>query len=360
MITMSSEDSQNVTLNVTLTGSKVGWPDLTFLRTTSLVISCIALVAGTIGNGLVIYVTGLKMKKTVNSVWFLNLAMADFLFTAFLILNIIQISYNFQWILGDFMCKFNNMVNALNMFTSIFILVAISVDRCLSTWLVVWAQNKRTTRMAQMICVGIWLASLVCSIPYIVHRETIVKKGKTYCYLKASTKTYGCLVVFRFVLGFLIPFIVIICSYVALALRAKRLQRVKRQRTLRIIISIILAFFTCWLPFHVFQLMDYTTRVVKVSPTLKSVINGGASLSVSLAVFNSCLNPILYIFMCDEFQKKVRQSVCLVLESAFAEDHMLLSSRSLASYLSRSQRKSDSQAPSEKQGNSLFTNPDQL
>ncbi|KAL0174902.1 hypothetical protein M9458_030870, partial [Cirrhinus mrigala] len=35
-----------------------------------------------------------------------------------------------------------------------------------------------------------------------------------------------------------------------------------------------------------------------------------------------CLNPILYVFMCDEYKKKLKQSLLLVLETAFAEDHL--------------------------------------
>ncbi|XP_029477008.1 chemerin-like receptor 1 isoform X2 [Oncorhynchus nerka] len=254
----------------------------------SLVVYCVAFVLGPTGNGLVIYVTSCRIKKNVNSVWFLNLALADFLFTSFLLLYIIYIARGYDWPFGDILCKLNSMVTMLNMFASIFLLAAISLHRCLSTDLVV----------------------------------------------------------FRFLLGFLIPFLVIIGSYIAIWIRARRLQKGRTHRSLRIIISVVLAFFICWMPFHMFQFLDF----MEDNQGLKLVVHIGTPLSASLAFLNSCLNPILYVFMCDEFQKKLRQSVLLVFENAFAEDHgmnFVSSTRSLSSHLSRISRKSESLAPGE-------------
>ncbi|KAG7469188.1 hypothetical protein MATL_G00126290 [Megalops atlanticus] len=139
----------------------------------STIMYSVAFILGTTGNGLVIYVTGCKMKKTVNTVWFHNLAVADFIFTAFLLFTIVSSSRHYDWPFGDFLCKLNTLVVVLNMFASIFILTAISVDRCLCTWVVVWAKNKRTPRKAEIICIIIWLAALGCSLPYAIPRAAI-------------------------------------------------------------------------------------------------------------------------------------------------------------------------------------------
>lgn len=281
------------------------------------------------------------MKRTVNSVWFLNLSIADFLFTAFLIFSIISLYQEHQWPFGLVMCKLNNLVTVVNMFASIFLLTAISLDRCLSIWVVVWAQNKRTVGKAQLICAVIWVTAVVCSTPYVTFRGVVSGNGKTYCTYTGSPQQNHSLKIFRFVMGFLIPFLVISASYVAIAVRAGRLQRTRKRRPRRIIFSIILAFFICWLPFHVMQLIELTDN----SELLKIVQTGG-TLTVSLAFFNSCLNPILYVFMCDEFQNKLKQSICFVLESALAEDHLsFMSSRSLSSHFSR---KSNSATPLER------------
>ncbi|KAG7269044.1 hypothetical protein CRUP_003665 [Coryphaenoides rupestris] len=107
---------------------------------------CTVALVGIVGNGLVIYVTAFRMKRTVNSIWFLNLAVADFLFTSFLILIIVSLSQGYHWPFGEIMCKLRAILTGSN----IYFLTAISVDRCLCTWVVVWSQNHRTVRKAQL------------------------------------------------------------------------------------------------------------------------------------------------------------------------------------------------------------------
>ncbi|XP_037309729.1 C3a anaphylatoxin chemotactic receptor-like isoform X2 [Pungitius pungitius] len=325
------------------------------LRIVSLFVYSVVLVFGILGNGAVIYVTGCRMKRTVNSVWFLNLALADFLFTAFLIFAIMSVSQEHQWQFGEFMCKLNGFVAVVNMFASIFLLTVISLDRCLSTWVVVWAQNKRTVCKAQVTCVVVWMTAVVCSIPYAHFRGLVVIEGNMYCGYSGNIthEQKYFFDIFRFVVGFLIPFFVILVSYVAIGVRVSRLQRNGRNRSRRIIFSIVVAFFLCWLPFHIFSLIQLYTTNQNVRNTARIV----GPLLVALAYLNSCLNPILYVFMCEEFQKKLKSSICLVLESALAEDHLsIMSPRSLSSQFSRITLRSNSTAPTETKGTATSLN----
>ncbi|XP_005951995.1 C3a anaphylatoxin chemotactic receptor-like [Haplochromis burtoni] len=318
----------------------------TYIQKAAIIMYCLIFIVGTLGNALVIYVTGFKMKKTVNSIWFLNLAIADFLFTAFLIFSVISLSQSHQWPFGQFVCKLNNFVSLVNMFASIFTLTAISLDRCLSIWVVVWAQNKRTVCKARLICVGIWVTAAICSTPYATFRTVLGDNGTYYCGYSMTHEQKWSLHIFRFVMGFVIPFLVIVISYVAIGIRAMRMQRTRRRRSRRIIFSIIFAFFICWLPFHVFNFIEL--KAVN-NPDLRNIVRIMGPLTVSLAFLNSCLNPILYVFMCEEFTKKLRQSVCFVLESALAEDHVsFIFTHSMSSTFSRISRKSDAATTLEK------------
>ncbi|XP_039475912.1 formyl peptide receptor 2-like [Oreochromis aureus] len=327
----------------------------THIQTASIVIYCVIFIAGTLGNGLVIYVTGFKMQKTVDSIWFLNLAIADFLFTAFLIFSIISLSQSHRWPFGAFMCKLNTFVSVVNMFASILFLTAMSLDRCLCIWVVVWAHNKRTVIKAQLISAGIWVIAGVFSTPYATFRTVSASTGNMTCYYEFKTnESKWTLYTFRFVMGFVIPFLIIVMSYVSIGIRAMRMPRTRRRRSRRVIFSIIFAFFICWLPFHVCSFIEIKAVT---NPELWTIVRIVGPLTVSLAFLNSCLNPILYVFMCEEFQKKFRQSICFVLESALAEDHLsFLSTRSMSSTFSKASQKSDTAATLDRIDPTIYEN----
>ncbi|XP_059389533.1 C3a anaphylatoxin chemotactic receptor-like [Carassius carassius] len=259
-------------------------------------------VVGLIGNGLVIFLTGCRMKTTVNSIWFLNLAIADFIF---MLSSIIDHLSTLGQLRLYFMSYIVQIMLNLNLYASIFFLVVISLDRCLCTWMVVWALNKRTTLKAKIICIIVWVSSIGCSFPSFVFRFTFT-----------FLSTYD------FTVGFLIPFLIIASSYTAIGVRLKRLKRGKHLRTYRVIITVTLAFFICWFPYHAINLCIITAEENNWSSSDRQVIGTAMIVSCFLFHLNSCLNPILYVFMCDEYKKKLKQSLLLVLETAFAEDHL--------------------------------------
>nr|XP_006119983.1 C3a anaphylatoxin chemotactic receptor [Pelodiscus sinensis]XP_006119984.1 C3a anaphylatoxin chemotactic receptor [Pelodiscus sinensis]XP_025038802.1 C3a anaphylatoxin chemotactic receptor [Pelodiscus sinensis] len=148
----------------------------------SLIIFILTFILGLLGNGLVIWVAGLKMKRTVNTIWFLHLAIADFLCCMSLPFSIIHLILHEHWPYGYFLCKVIPSAIIFNMFASVFLLTAISIDRCLIVMKPVWCQNYRTVRLASVTCVCIWLLAFVMCCPAFLYRETSKDAfGKTVC-----------------------------------------------------------------------------------------------------------------------------------------------------------------------------------
>ncbi|XP_060642111.2 chemerin-like receptor 1 [Anolis sagrei] len=300
----------------------------------AVVIYSIAFLLGVIGNGLVIFVTGFRMKRTVNTVWFLNLAIADFVFTFFLPLSATYLALGFHWPFGKVLCKLSSTVAFLNMFASVFLLTIISMDRCVSVVCPVWGQNYRTPQLASLVAVGIWAAALVLSSPYLVFRDTRPSPSEeniTHCYNnfalsddfqseeadELSEHRHQAMVLTRFVVGFLVPFTIILICYGIIMARLKGNRLTRSSRPFKIMVAVVLAFFICWFPYHFFSFLEMS--VSTVTPWLEMVLMVGTSLASGLAYFNSCLNPFLYVFVGQDFREKLRMSVLAAFENAFSE-----------------------------------------
>ncbi|XP_061452839.1 chemerin-like receptor 1 [Rhineura floridana] len=300
----------------------------------SIAVYSIAFLLGLTGNGLVIFVTGFRMKRTVNTVWFLNLAIADFVFTFFIPLSVAYIGLGFHWPFGKALCKLNTAVAFLNMFASVFLLTIISMDRCVSVVCPVWAQNYRTPRLASLVSVGVWVAALALSSPYLAFRDTRSSSNEdntTRCYnnfalsddfesdeaVKLEQERHQAMVMTRFVAGFLVPFAIILFCYGIITARLKGSRLTRSSRPFKIMVAVVLAFFTCWFPYHVFSFLEMS--VTTVTPWLETVLVVGIPLASGLAYLNSCLNPFLYVFVGQDFREKLRMSVLAAFENAFSE-----------------------------------------
>uniref|UniRef100_A0A673LTY5 G-protein coupled receptors family 1 profile domain-containing protein n=1 Tax=Sinocyclocheilus rhinocerous TaxID=307959 RepID=A0A673LTY5_9TELE len=259
----TSLENDNLT-SVSMTQANEGFSSIQIF---TMCIYLIIFVLGFIGNGLVIFVTGYKMKTTVNSIWFLNLAIADLFFSFAPVIRIVLI---FGKPLGYVLSKLLSFMTELNMFASILFLTAISLDRCLCTWAIVWAQNKRTLRKTRIICMIVWILSIGCSVPFVIN----------FC--------------IKFIVGFLIPFLVIASSYITIGMRVKSLKKRKQLRSYRVIIAVVLAFFICWLPYHIHEFYYISAKENQWSESAKAVLLKTEAVVNCLAFLNSCLNPILY------------------------------------------------------------------
>uniref|UniRef100_A0A9J8C2U7 G-protein coupled receptors family 1 profile domain-containing protein n=1 Tax=Cyprinus carpio carpio TaxID=630221 RepID=A0A9J8C2U7_CYPCA len=283
----------------------------------TVIFNVIVFLLGIIGNGAVIWITGFKMKKSVNTTWYLSLALSDFIFCATLPFTIDYMMKN-NWIFGLFMCKFNSFVMTLNMYSSIFILVIISVDRCITVKFPVWAQNQRTVKKASVVVMLAWCVSSLLSIPPAKFREIINMGSKDICY--ANYENHHKTVVFmRFTFGFLIPFLTIFTCYSILIHKLRANQMSKSTKPYKIMTLLITTFFICWLPFQVVSILELDRTKHSLAFHTAQQVSG------SLACANSFLNPLIYVFMAKDLKKcyfflsKIESAIDEETRSAFRE-----------------------------------------
>ncbi|XP_036598898.1 formyl peptide receptor 2-like [Trichosurus vulpecula] len=301
---------------------------------TSLIIFCLAFILGITGNGLVIWVAGFRMARTVTTVLFLNLASADFTFTAFLPFIIVNSALQPHWPFGWLLCKLISSMAVFNMFGSVFLLTLISLDRCVSVLWPVWARNHRTPCRAALGAAGAWTFALAFSVPTFIFRNTDTEDGITFCYFDfdpwnetgddeeyydaLSESRHWSLVLSRLILGFVIPFLIISVCYGLITVRLwSRMKTIKSSRPFKILTAVVAAFFLCWLPHHVVGIIEASTYL---HAHLAEVLPYLSPLSSSLAFVNSCLNPLLYVFICRDFREGLFRSLPAALERALSEE----------------------------------------
>ncbi|XP_069842929.1 C5a anaphylatoxin chemotactic receptor 1-like [Dendropsophus ebraccatus] len=281
----------------------------------------LVVLLGVPGNGLVVWITAFEMKRTVNTIWFLNLSVADLLCCLSAPFNMMTMTLRY-WPLGLYACKFISSILLINMYASVFLLTVISIDRCLLVMKPVWCQNNRTLRKAYVACVVIWMLAVILSSPSLILRNIRSCNGKEECVidfklLRHYRKTVeDFLGLCRLLIGFVIPFLVIIGCYAMLMYRVK-LRFTQNTKTIRVAIVVIIGFFVCWLPYHV-AIAIVTLHSVSsplYQPTL-DIIN----IFIALAFLNSCINPIIYVLMGRDLKSKFKRSFKVILKSVLEED----------------------------------------
>lgn len=256
----------------------------------------------------------------VTNVWLVNLAIADLIFCITRVFSLTKKLFFDYWPFGVFLCKFNGFFKYGNMFCSVFLLAVISLDRAICVWQPVFAKRRRTLLAARVVAVCIWTTATVFSTPYFVYRQVYLGKNNlSKCSLEVKEATEGdnntklALYSIRFMCGFMLPFMVILICYILAGIGIRRTRLSGKSRPLRILASLVVAFFVCWAPYHcllLVKMVDSKNKVVKIwHPVAKGI-----------AYFNSCVNPLLYFCMGLDVRGRFRQSLAGVYKRALADD----------------------------------------
>lgn len=131
--------------------------------------------------------------KTATNIYIFNLALADALATSTLPFQSAKYLMN-TWPFGEPLCKLVIAIDYYNMFTSIFTLTMMSVDRYIAVCHPVRALEFRTPVKAKFINVCVWILSSAIGVPIMVMAVTKVtdqgewqcafsKKSRTTCYI---------------------------------------------------------------------------------------------------------------------------------------------------------------------------------
>uniref|UniRef100_A0A8C9DW79 N-formyl peptide receptor 2 n=1 Tax=Prolemur simus TaxID=1328070 RepID=A0A8C9DW79_PROSS len=306
----------------------------TALQILPLVVLGITFVLGILGNGLVIWVAGFRMTRTVTTISYLNLALADFSFTATLPFLIVSMAMKEKWPFGWFLCKLVHIVVDVNLFGSVFLIALIALDRCICVLHPVWAQNHRTISLAKKVILGPWILALLLTFPVFIFLTTVTTvNGDTYCTfnfaswgntieekLKVAITMLTVRGIIRFIVGFSMPMSIVAVCYGLIAAKIHKKGMIKSSRPMRVLTAVVASFFICWFPFQLVALLGTVWLKEMLLLGQYKILDVLVNPTSSLAFFNSCLNPMLYVFMGQDFRERLIHSLPASLERALTED----------------------------------------
>ncbi|XP_048838238.1 C5a anaphylatoxin chemotactic receptor 1 [Brienomyrus brachyistius] len=279
-------------------------------QVSALVCYGLVFLLGVPGNGLVVWVTGFRMPHSVNSLWFLQLALADLLCCLSMPLLMVPLAQDQHWTFGLLACKVLSGLLYFTMYCSMLLLVLISLDRWLLVSRPVWCQNWRRLGWARGVCAGVWLLALISSTPHFVFATEHLHGQKVICSAGYGPETAWIVTILRFSLGFLLPVLIIgMCHWVVYNKAAHRTSQggvARSQRMRRIICAVVLCFVACWLPLHIIDIL--VLMEPRDSPNLPH-LRLAEALTLCLAYFNSCLNPLLYVCLGRGFKDSLARSL---------------------------------------------------
>lgn len=257
-----------------------------------LVINLLIFSMGVLLNSLALYVFCFRtVAKTTPVIYTINLAVTDLLVGLSLPARITLYYSGGKCLSCSYVHIFSYFVN---MYCSILFLTCICVDRYLAIVQAEASRKWRSPAIAKGASVCVWLFAIV-----VTYSSLTGAFSQTSCCL---SKLFT-LMVFEF----LLPLVVIAAFTVrvACALASPRLMRRSREhrmRAIQLLVTVLVIFTVCFTPFHVRQVL------VHFWPDLPHHV-AVYHATVTLSSLNSCLDPVVYCFVTNNFRAAVR-GVC--------------------------------------------------
>ncbi|XP_034429601.1 N-arachidonyl glycine receptor isoform X1 [Hippoglossus hippoglossus] len=277
-------------------------------RLAGLIFYCFVFIVGVIVNITALWVFSLTTKRRNSvTVYMINVAMVDL---TFILLLPFRMVYHHQdyWPFGDVFCR---VMAALTIFypcIALWLFALISADRYMAIVQPRHGKELRNVPKAVVACLGVWLMTLGCTVPMLfsehdpdqISNFTTCVKMQDIVYLRRDNAVNFARIVFFF----LVPICIMIGCYIVIVDnlihgRTSKLKPKVKQKSIRIIITLIIQVLVCFVPFHVCLLV----RLIGTGQ------DGGFSTWAVFTTFlmnmSTVLDIILYYIVSKQFQDRV-------------------------------------------------------
>lgn len=256
-----------------------------------------------------------------STVFMFHLALSDFLYVLSLPTLIYYYANRSHWPFGVAACKAVRFLFYANLYCSILFLTCISVHRYLGICHPIKTMSLIKSRHAHLVCGMVWVVVTICLVPNLIFVTTSRRDNDTLCHDTTSQEHFEqyvdyCSVVMVLLFG--IPFLVIMVCYCLMAralcrprrgLSASQRGNATRQKSIKLIIIVLVVFAVSFVPFHITRTIYYTARVLNLHCEVLNIVNFTYKITRPLASVNSCIDPILYFLAGDHYRSKLMSAL---------------------------------------------------
>uniref|UniRef100_A0A4W3K483 G-protein coupled receptors family 1 profile domain-containing protein n=1 Tax=Callorhinchus milii TaxID=7868 RepID=A0A4W3K483_CALMI len=287
------------------------------MRTAIACIYGLIFLVGATGNSIVIWNIFMNIKHRSPTVsLILNLAVADLM--ALVLVPFIASDIANAPFLGLVFWKISGYLLFSSMYTSVFLITVMSIERFVAVLYPITAQKWWQRGHVGKVVTAVWLSGFLFAIPVILVVAADIRDGDGRPHLKrrySSDEQQITVLLLETLVGFVIPFITLMVCYTFIFKRVKLMnfQTKDKGKTGRLIAGVVILFALCWLPYH-------SRNVIKVLAVLSKTSN--PDLSKRLNSIDSCFeivakvlifisnssNPIIYAFAARSFKSGFKMS----------------------------------------------------
>nr|XP_033775710.1 proto-oncogene Mas-like [Geotrypetes seraphini] len=256
---------------------------------------------GFVENMMVFWILGFQLKRNSFTVYILNLAVAD----AALLFGICIVSVCYASLDKSSKIKFY-IVEAVEIAllfgynTGLYLLTAISVERCLSVLFPIWYRCQRPKNQSSIVCLLLWVLSVLMT--GIEYSFCLQENGfSAECWIVSVVICCETFLVFT-------PIMVLCSMTLAIKVHQTSWNSPSSNLYLTILLTVIM-FFLCAMPLRILYILLYMYHfrvLYRIFPIvlLLSSINSGA-------------NPLVYFFVGSSAKKRFKEPLKEVLKRVF-------------------------------------------